>query len=261
MNTKRLFGIAGVLAAAVVIGYFAGRQTLIGVSASSNIQVRPYVMETTDSVTSGGQEHVTAHDVVSRRRDGAVDDSSTVYGAQGPEVTVRREEFPGGLNVVIYDSLHAKSTTVQPSGTVDAQQSWLVNSPPQCATPGETVDGTDKLFGNRAVRILRQQPDRLSRILFWRLPGFNCVTVQLLAQKRAAASGAWETVQEKRLTGFSETDPNPSLFSNWVGYQEMKPSDVKAAYLRSRGVTPQQCKSCFAAGGPEDRAYAKWHRQ
>ena len=65
---------------------------------------------------------------------------------------------------------------------------------------------------------------------FWRLPDFNCETVQATLQK-PNASGEWRTFSGSHLIKFAEIDPAPELFSGFASHKEMPPSELMKSYM------------------------------
>ena len=95
----------------------------------------------------------------------------------------------------------------------------------------------------------------------WKLPDFNCMRLQAFIQKRRdTRSQDWKTVQGERTLTFAERDPDPSVFTDWTGYQEMKPSDMVAAYMVFKGSIPEEAhKIAVQATVREDKEYAERH--
>jgi hypothetical protein len=234
-----------------------------GISAGApHIDVRPFVMEQVDFVVLDGSiEKITRRDIVSRRRDGAISEMSTGYGQTGPNEVTNTIRFPGGLKVWTYELVRAKSTTMQPNAWIASNMAMLLNPPGRCVSGGDTLDGEEHMFGYLADRTISEEADHLSRWVVWSLPAFNCTRVQAFIQKRTDTSSKdWRTVQGLQTLRFGETDPDPSVFTDWKGYQEMKPSDMLAAFLVARGTSREEAHQVAVRDSArEDREYAERH--
>jgi hypothetical protein len=263
-----------VLAVLAATGYWGGRLVFVHVYAQGTINVRPYVMDYDSIVVHDGVEKIVGRTTESRRHDGAMHYIGTHYG-QSPkqqDATFRRVDLPDGTTALISDAVRAKSTARKPQAEVARQKAstFFDRTGPECASKeevivrGETVEGTDILFGYPAVRISeligKDEATRkaaLSRVVAWRLPAFNCVVAQDLSQIRTSKTEEWKTTQGNRLTAIAATEPDPTLFTNWLSYDEMKPSDIGRKMAIAQGLTPQTCPRCFAPD-PSDVNYKKW---
>lgn len=251
------------LSAAAVLAYVVGHVWLLRTYAQSDVQVRPYVAQMEDFIVKNGKQVVVERRTVSRRSDGSVHMGGILYRPDGTEAArIRRVDLADGTVVgPIVDSVRAKATGHVGSEQLAAEKQFDENPPTQCALPGEQVDGEDTLFGFRAIRLTRQALGQDSvRYLFWRLPDFQCAQVQSFRQQRSSSDQQWTTMVGLRLVSFVPAAPSADLFTNWSGYQEMKPSDIKRAMAQKDGLTPQTCSTCFA-GDPSDQNYAKMHLQ
>lgn len=257
-----------ILAAA---GYWSGKRVFVHVYADEAINVRPYVMSYDGIVVHDGVEKIIGRTTESRRHDGALHYIGIHYG-QSPkqqDATFRRVDLPDGTTAFISDAVHAKSTGRKPQPDLARQiaETFFSRIGPECtekAVINETVEGTDTLFGYSAVRIStlhgKDKAARdagLSREVEWRLPEFNCVIAQSFLQTRASKTEEWKTSLGNRLTAIAATEPEPALFINWLGYDEMKPSDVGRRIAIAQGLTPETCPRCFAPD-PSDANYRKW---
>jgi hypothetical protein len=259
MRWRNLVIASGLLCLFAALGFQGGRQFFVQVFASTDLNVRPFILERVHFAISQGKEIITARERMVRRRDGAVHLSGTMYRSDGgPSFSARRVEFPDGLEGMIIDSVQSKMTVRIPQSDLARKRARLLTPPVQCvfAKDGsEHVDGEEDLLGQRAIRIAQQtQSNDLDRIVYWLLPDFNCETVQTAIQKRADPAGEWQTTQGIRMTSFSEQEPDPKVFADWTSYKEMKPSDLKREISRKSGITPQQCPKCFE-DDPSDKKY------
>jgi hypothetical protein len=263
--------VAVLLAVLAAVGYWGGKLAFVHVYADEAINVRPYVMSYDSIVVHDGIEKIVGRTTESRRHDGAMHYIGTHYGqsAKQQDATFRRVDFPDGMTAMISDAVHAKSTGRKPQADVARQNAAIFfdRTGPDCASKEgarETIEGTDVLFGYTAVRIYQftgkdkaAQDAGLSRVVGWRLPDFNCVLAQDFSQIRASKTAEWKTTQGNRLTAIAATEPDPALFTNWLGYDEMKPSDVGRKMAIAQGLTPETCPRCFAPD-PSDANYKKW---
>lgn len=202
-----------------------------------------------------GVEMIIGHTTESRRADGALHYIGTHY-SQSPKVqdsTFRRVDLPDGTTAFISDVVHAKSTGHKPQADVARQiaAAFFDRTGPDCVSKGarETVEKTDTLFGYAAIRISQltgknkaEKDAGLSRTVTWRLPEFNCVVAQTFSQIRASKTEEWKTTYGNRLTASAATEPDPAVFTNWLNYDEMKPSDVGRKVAIAQGLTPQTCE-------------------
>jgi hypothetical protein len=268
---KGKFAKATVLVAALAAtGYLGGRLLYVNVYAQSKINVRPYVMEYDNIAVHDGVEEITGRTTELRRSDGAMSSVITRYptdGARlpGPKgnIVFRNAQFTDGRLAFISDEAHAKSTARRPAleQARHNAETFFSRVGPDCREKGvsnETIEGTETLFGHPAVRLsVLTAKDGLSREVMWRLPEFNCVIAQNYLQKRDNQSAEWKTNLGNRLTAFTATDPDPAFFTNWLGYDEMKPSDIGRKIAIAQGLTPETCRRCFSPD-PSDANYRKW---
>ena len=272
INTR--FATAGALLAVLAAtGYWGGKLLFVHVYAQSTINVRPYVMDYDSISVHDGVEKIIGHTTESRRHDGALHYIGTHYGqsAKQQDATFRRVDLPDGITAFVSDAVHAKSTGRKPQADLARQiaATFFDRTGPDCASKEgarETIEGTDTLFGFSAVRIstltgkdMAAQEAGLSREVEWRLPEFNCVIAQTFVQTRSSKSEEWKTTLGNRLTAIAATEPDPALFTNWLSYDEMKPSDIGRKLATMQGLTPETCPRCFAPD-PSDKNYAKWHK-
>jgi hypothetical protein len=271
LSNGRFVTAAALLAVLTATGYWGGKLLFVRVYAQGTINVRPYVMNYDSIVVHDGVERIVGRTTESRRHDGALHYIGTHYG-QSPkqqDATFRRVDLPDGTAALISDAVHAKSTVHKPQADVARQiaATFFDHTGPDCVSKevaGETIEGTDILFGYSAVRfsqlIGRDKAARdagLSREVEWRLPEFNCVVAQSFSQIRASKTEEWKTTLGNRLTAIAATEPDPTLFINWLNYDEMKPSDIGRRIAIAQGLTPQTCPRCFAPD-PSDVNYKKW---
>jgi hypothetical protein len=266
MKVTRVALRIALLTLLTLISYWAGERAFVWVYAQVPAAVRPYVMEEIDFQVSDGKEIPIERTQEARRRDGAIEMAGTqLEGGLRPgappavrDVVFHRVDLPDGSTTMFVDAVRAKSSARFPADVRAARNEYLKDQPPQCAGPGEKVDGQETLFGHPAFRIILQaSQNSLSRVVGWSLPEFNCKAVQALMQSRATPSGPWETTSGSRLVAFTEADPDPGLFVIPSDYTEMKPSDIKRALSAKDGRTPQECPKCFA-DDPSDINYMKW---
>jgi hypothetical protein len=273
LTNARFAAAAALLAVLAATGYWGGKLLFVRVYAQGTINVRPYVMEYDSISVHDGVEKIIDRTTESRRHDGALHYIGTHYG-QSPkqqDATFRRVDLPDSTTALISDAAHAKSTARKPQADVARQiaETFFSRVGPDCTEKGvinETVEGTDTLFGYSAVRISTLQgKDKaardagLAREVEWRLPEFNCVIAQSFLQTHASKAEEWKTTLGNRLTAIAATEPDPALFTNWLSYDEMKPSDIGRKLATMQGLTPETCPRCFAPD-PSDKNYAKWHK-
>lgn len=271
INT-RFATVAALLAVLAATGYWGGKMLFVRVYAQSTINVRPYIMDYDSIAVHDGVEKIIGRTTESRRHDGAMHYIGTHYAAQPgqQDATFRRVDLPDGTAALISDAVHAKNTVHKPHADVARQiaETFFSRVGPDCTEKGvvnETVEGADTLFGYSAVRISnltgKGQAARdagLSREVEWRLPEFNCVIAQTFLQTRASKTEGWKTTLGNRLTAIAATEPDPTLFTNWLSYDEMKPSDIGRKIAIAQGITPTQCPKCFAPD-PRDVDYKQLH--
>jgi hypothetical protein len=253
-----------ILVAAVVIalGYTGGKWIFVRAFASANLNVRPFIAQAMDYTVVSGQKRISEVEIIARRSDGATEKTGTFYNANGTvKIALRRVDFPDGYTGMIIDSLRAKATGHKPAAMLAGEKDFFFNPPAQCLMgSGETLAGTDTLFGQRAFRVIRQgSPGALVRIVEWRLADFNCAPVQGYVQRRPSAAAEWQTQAGRELTAFSAANPDPKFFTGWEGYNEMKPSDIMSKLAQRSGITPQRCPQCFAGDLKGDMTYFEWN--
>jgi hypothetical protein len=271
---SRFLILAASLAVTAALANWGGDRLVLHVYAETPINVRPYVMDYDNIVVKGTTEKVIGHVTESRRSDGAKHSMGIYYAASAgqPDAVFRGVDLPDGTVAFISDVVHAKSTARRPAAdqarlNADA---FFDRAAPGCTSKnviGETVEGTDVLFGYSAVRISmltgKDEASRhagLSRVVDWRLPEFNCVIAQEFLQTRSSQTDEWKTTQGNRLTGLVAREPDPALFTNWLNYDEMKPSDAGRKVAMVQSLTPEACPKC-SAPDPSDANYMKWRSQ
>jgi len=251
-STGRKFAKAAVLLAALAAtGYVGGKLLYVRVYAQSKINVRPYVMEYDNIEVHGGVEKIIGRTTELRRSDGAMSSVITHYPTDGislpgpkGNIVFRNAQFTDGRLAFISDEVHAKSTARRPAleQARHNAETFFNRVGPDCTEKGavnETVEGTDTLFGHPAVRFsVLTAKDSLPREVVWRLPEFKCVIAQNYLQKRDNQSAEWNTTLGNRLTAFTAAEPDPGPFTNWLNYDEMKPSDIGRRLAMAQGITP-----------------------
>lgn len=257
--------VIGLLATALLssIGYWVARAVSIRAFASEDISVRPFVATDTEYMMSTGQQKVLRTEVFARRGDGAESKLAVYYNADGsPRLRIRRVELPDGWVGMIVDTIHAKSTGYKPSALVAASKKAMLSPPPQCLWNGDTAEGTGTLFGQRAVRVIRRVgASGLMRSIEWRLPEFNCVSIEGTLERRTDASSGWQVMSNKVLTSFRATDPNATMFAGWDDYQETNPTGIQRLLYEQGGITETQCPKCYAPDTKGDQAYTEWNKK
>lgn len=249
--------------------------TVIDRAQNSAIKVRPYVIDYDNLVVHDGVEKIIGHTTESRRGDGATGSvfypTPTHPDTPNPkgEIVFRRIDFSDGISAMIVDEVQAKSTQRYAQADVARQNKadFFDRTGPDCFSKEgarETMEGTDTLFGYSAVRFSQltgkdkvTQEAALSRVIFWMLPDFNCAEVQDFSQVRASKTEEWRTTQGNRLTKIAAIEPDPAPFTNWLGYEEMKPFEIVRRVMALRcDVDP--CEMPNMPNG-SDASYEKWH--
>lgn len=80
-----------------------------------------------------------------------------------------------------------------------------------------------------------------------------------LWEQRADSSADWQTHAGKLLTAFAATDPDPTIFTGWENYEEVKPSEIKGRIYESGGITREKCPKCYV-DEPSDKTYSDWNQ-
>lgn len=252
---KRLILWILVTVALCVILWQVGRLGFRQVLAHVDLNVRPFVSTQVQYVVKGGQEVITNRETVARTRNGAEVHAGEVMINDQP-LAVRKIELPDGYVAMIIDSLHSKSSGHKSSQRLAAYKARLQNPPANCLDPGELPDGEEVLAAQRALRITSTQPDQLGRFILWRLPNYNCVTVQMIVQRRTAIDAEWQTTAGSHLTSFTEVDPDPRLFTGHANYDELPPSQQAKRFAASRNLTlPKDCPKCMKDETRQDQGY------
>jgi hypothetical protein len=248
ITRKPMLKYTTIALATVVLSYASARSFYVHSYAQTNLHVRPYIAEQVSFKSGLGKEVITERRTVSRRRDGSLHRSGILYRSDGTEAWIlRRVDFADGLIGMIIDAVHAKATGYVSQSRLAGEKAFMLNPPPNCALPGESVDGEEILFGYRAIRLVRERaPGKLMRDIQWRLVDFGCEGLQLYIQSRPTDSGEWTTVGGLRLVSIVEAEPDERLFNDWSQYEELKPSDIKRRLAAKAAVTAEQCPKCFA---------------
>lgn len=264
MRTLRVIVKAAALACLTLIAVYGGRKLFVHVYAQSPTRIRPYHLEDEQIFVKDGKEKILSRTTKVRNQTGAIHELSVRYGDKSGapghgDVTFRSARFPDGTTALIQDSIRAKATAKLPEKELAARNASL-RHPADCVEPGEIVEAHEQLFGQDAIReSIPQDKEGKKRLLGWRLLGFDCLVAQDFMQERSSTAEPWQTVMGNRLTVFYEAEPDPVLFTNWQGYAEMKPSDMKRKWAQAEGFTPETCAPCFQPD-PSDGNYVKWHQ-
>ncbi len=159
---------------------------------------------------------------------------------------------------MIIDATRTKSTGQRSEEQVAFEKARLLRPSAQCAYAGETIDGREPLAGHMAIRIVvPQERDELTRYVDWRLPELGCESVQTFIQKRSTLSEPWATTAGERLSHVSTYAADETVFSDWVDYEELRPSDHKRRYIERQGVSASACPRCYADDPSADEEYAR----
>jgi hypothetical protein len=203
------------------------------VLANTDRDVRPFVSEQVHYIPGkDGQETIVAQETVARSQAGAVVHAGDLRVNGKVYSGLRKIEYPDGFAGLIIDSIKAKSTGHRPDKLA------VENTPKDCAMPPvEVVDGEETLLGQHAIRV--RAGNDLQRFIFWRLPDFDCTTVQATLQQRATPTADWVTMSRSQLVKFAAIDPDPALFSGFAHYSEMGPNMLARKYLATESA-PQK---------------------
>jgi len=244
----RIFRVRFIILVVIfALAYWCARHSLVSALAGSDVTVRPYVMHYVRLAAGGGSEK-TASDVIEyRRRDGSVVEIDTEYTPAGlPLGEVRRVELSDGVEAIVVDSTHTRSTTRASEEKLAARKSfWAAQGDTNCVLKDDRLDGEETIYGHRGVRIVRPVGAD-SRMVLVRLPDFNCVVVTTVLEQRTDSNAAWRTGSSTRLISFAEVDPPESAFTDWTQYEEVSPSEARRRYFSKAGITPAQCPACFS---------------
>jgi len=261
MSRMRFIVAATFLVGITAFGYLAGKKGFRNVRAASELNVKPFVMQYADYTVTDNRQTVTARYTKGRKSDGSFYALGTMYSPNGEVLSEFRrvDDLTNGTTVFIVDLVHAKSTGGIDKRNWAHQKESLLHPPENCAWTGDAVDGQEVMFGYTAIRVVQHDgAQSVERHIDWRLPEFSCETVQSQIQKRDNPSQPWRTTLGSQLTSFAEIQPDDKQFTYWNEYSEMKPSDIKRAVSRLKGLTPDSCEQCFK-DEESDAAYAAYH--
>jgi hypothetical protein len=264
MNMKTLIKpVLGalLLGAALAAAYRGGGLLFVHAFAQSDSQVRPYIMHTeewgTDEQNKGAFTKLVDHSIV-RRQDGTVSDNRVpARPYQGSFMSMRVVSFPTGRSVEVDDHSQSKSTMQLPAEQAARAKAEMANPPANCAYRDHPVDGVETLFGQKAVRVtLLSNQNR--KWIAWELPDFSCVVVKRVVYDKDE-SGQWAKVAEMKLTSFVSADPDLAQFTGFDNYAEVGPTELTSRFLRSYGITPDQCPNCFREDPNDEQRYNQLH--
>ena len=219
---------------------------------AGTFEVRPYILEQDEYSITNGAEHVFGHRTEARRSDGSTMVTEHQFG--GNDLTLRSIHLSDGTVAMVSDQASAKMSGKLSATQLSQRNSALQNVSSRCIDDQDVMDGQEILLGQKAVRVVIGSSDPLRRTIQWRLPDFQCSTVATQVQSRTDPNGEWTATLGTRLTAFSAAEPNAAQFSDWLGYEEMKASDIRRKVFRQRGVTAKDCPTCFA-DDPTDKLY------
>jgi hypothetical protein len=237
------------------------------VLAQTDLNVRPFVSERVHYTIKDGMEVVVVRETVARSRSGAIVHAGNLHDPKTGKTFngLRRIEYPDGLGGLIIDSIQGKSTGHKPEAVVAAQKLALQNALNDCAEPPfYFVDGEETLYAQKAVRVIGPKDDQaLTRFILWRLPDYNCETVQATVQQRSSPTAQWQTIAGSHLIKFVEMDPDPTLFSGFASYKEMPPSALMKQFAAQQGLampTAKDCPKCSKSDAAMDQVYSDWNK-
>jgi hypothetical protein len=226
----------------LVAYHYGGNKMFVYVYAQPT-RVRPYHMVSEQIVVKDGKEKILSKETEDHSQTGATH-KLLVRRSPNKDITFRSVRGADGSVALIMDEIHAKATGMPPAEKL-AAQNFNAHHPASCVEGAEVVEGHEQLFGQNAVRVsIKQKTEMETRLLAWKLLEFNCLVAQDFTQVKGP-NGEWQTVQGNRLTAFFEAEPDPVLFTDWQGYTEMKPGDMKAKWSQANGFTPESCPDCF----------------
>ena len=199
------------------------------------------VLETYNDVS--GTPKITEVDDIAMSSDGVRSTIKTHPESGHYDISSRELVFPSGINEVLSDQAHVKSTIRVKSRTEWQKELSGIAPPVNCAWPMEQVTGRKTVEGQAAIEVTYNHTgDPLHRDV-----------------ARTSTSASWTTEFDKRLRSFSIGRPSSSRFDPASSYQEVSPSDMNRAAFTVLGITKDKCPQCFEDHKREDAAYQQKH--
>jgi len=228
-----------------------------------SLAVAPFTAKQQTYVVGAEGEESTQDEMVARRNDSAEYYRSTWLKAERASMTtpIRQLTFPDGRQVFAVDELHAISTMqMSPDELLERDESF--NSPVQgCSSSSETVIDHSQVFGLNAVKVSYVPANApMERDISVRLVDFACFETDFTRQIRQDVNSPYKTVMGRHTLTFTPGDPSATLFSGFENYNEMMPSEIKHAFAKAKGLTPQQCPKCYTGDPVQDKAYLARHK-
>ncbi|MCW5980948.1 MAG: hypothetical protein KIT09_22900 [Bryobacteraceae bacterium] len=230
--------------------YRAGKWMFVERTAHAQVNVQPFTMEQVRLVYDpDGKPLVAANRTTAVRADGSQATVEALRRRPGdilPAATVtRRLEMADGRYAGIVEAIGAKATGFLKKDEVVRRKMRFLNPPAHCANEGmDTFIREEEVGGVKTFVVERLTPNGEERDTFWRLPDYGCEFAQIVTEARQP-DGSFRKIGETGLVYFSPGEPDPAYFDPSDKYKEMPPSAMKQEYLRSAGITPEQCSECF----------------
>jgi hypothetical protein len=213
--------------------------------AHAAIAVKPFTLEfvTFDSAGKAIEDRITG-----RRGDG-----SEVMRSAGTWGVARRIDWMDGAAMTLFDAASVKMSGVLAPERTAARKARLLDPPLGCRWPYEDDGGHQYLAGNLVYIVERTRGSY--RTTDARAPDFACQTLEARGEDRQP-DATWRTRYEVRFVSLTPGEPDARLFEPGASYKEMSPSQVRDDAMRRAGLTPANCKPCFAASAADlDKEY------
>lgn len=252
------FSMWVLIAIAAGAGAFAlTKQRILASITGPPLNVRPYVMYLSQTNYERSEAGVPVLDHLEfRRRDGST--ALWVYSPGSPprRIGARVDWMDGGV-MAAFDEVKARMSGWLGGGQAASRKRRLAQPPPGCAYPGEQTAGEETVFGQRAVKVIRDPGGEASmRSTYWRLKDFECTSLRALTEKRQP-DGSWKKIFEARPLWFSELEPDPQVFEKPGDCAEMRPSEIRKRLMERAGMNAAECAECAQMDHEADAGYLR----
>lgn len=245
------------LSLAAMATFIVARQVTIRTHAASPVTVRPFVIDQiTISYASDPKGTIIEKRTTARRSDG----SQAMVGLFPNRINaglMRKIDSADGSITALFDAVKMKMTGRRTEQGVASRKQSLSSPWPNCVGPLQTLLASEQWHGLTVSVVERADPNNAERRLVERRAiELSCFLVGLERSERGL-SGEWRKTFEVRAPHIELREPDEAFFAAGNGYQEVRPSELKRAFIESLGLTEGNCPQCFDSNWDltADRAY------
>jgi hypothetical protein len=220
----------------LALSFVLGRRVTAHYIAAAPVSATPFLLDLeTYNFQDDPQGELVGKRTVARRSDGTTAVIDTTLGRIGLQhgLTSRKLQFMDGRTIALFDWAKVKSTWRQSGDRMAEIKARLLYPPENCVSPGYTFLGYGELHGLR-VAIASHSHDGGQRT-YWRAPSLGCQDLEV-RDEGLTSSGSRGLRVETRTANLSLDEPEPELFTEGEGYEEVTPSEALRRGIRWAGL-------------------------